>query len=98
MKHMLNVLQMTSRMAALCTSSQPVEVDCVQWISRCTLDIIGLAGFGYDFAALDGSRDSEMSAAVDAIVLEIARKPTFLMRMIAQFFPALVRITMRHSV
>lgn len=84
-------------MAALCTSSQPVEVDCVQWISRCTLDIIGLAGFGYDFAALDGSRASQMSAAVDAIVLGIARKPTLPMRIMAQFFPTLVRFTTKYN-
>jgi hypothetical protein len=34
------------------------------FLSRCTLDIIGLAGFGYDFATLDGN---ELAAAFRTI-------------------------------
>jgi hypothetical protein len=34
---------------------ETVDLDVVDWLSRCTLDIIGLAGFGYAFDALAGS-------------------------------------------
>jgi cytochrome P450 len=34
---------------------EAVDLDVVSWLSRCTLDIIGLAGFGYTFDALAGN-------------------------------------------
>jgi hypothetical protein len=41
-----------------------VELEVISWLSRCTLDIIGLAGFGYTFDALasDGKPNELLSA------------------------------------
>jgi hypothetical protein len=41
-----------------------VELEVISWLSRCTLDIIGLAGFGYTFNALasDGKPNELLSA------------------------------------
>lgn len=36
----------------------PQEVEVTAWLSRITLDIIGLAGFGYDFKALSSENGS----------------------------------------
>lgn len=36
-------------------------IDITKWMSRMTLDVIGEAGFDYDFGALDNS-DSALSA------------------------------------
>lgn len=34
-----------------------IEIDVVEWASRCTLDIIGVAGLGYDFGATQNSNN-----------------------------------------
>ncbi|KIM28538.1 hypothetical protein M408DRAFT_16272 [Serendipita vermifera MAFF 305830] len=45
-------------------SPTPPTVDVVHWLSRATLDIIGLAGFNYDFSTLrQGEEGTELSAA-----------------------------------
>jgi len=45
-------------------SSTPLTVDVVHWLSRTTLDIIGLAGFNYDFNTLrQGEDGTELAAA-----------------------------------
>lgn len=45
-------------------SATGATVDMVHWLSRATLDIIGLAGFNYEFRTLrDGKEGSELSAA-----------------------------------
>ncbi|CAE7228755.1 unnamed protein product [Rhizoctonia solani] len=41
---------------------QPV-IDVLPWLSRATLDIIGVAGFDYHFNALDGNDEDELSKA-----------------------------------
>lgn len=84
---------MTNRMTALCTSSDQVRVNIAGWLSRCTLDIIGLAGFGYDFAALDGSGKSEMMGAVEKIMQASARQPSWPMWLFAKISPTLVSAT-----
>ncbi|KAG9082535.1 hypothetical protein FRC07_014173, partial [Ceratobasidium sp. 392] len=39
-------------------SSEGVEIDVLSWLSRATLDVIGTAGFGYEFNSLqDGDKD-----------------------------------------
>ncbi|KAI0037005.1 cytochrome P450 [Vararia minispora EC-137] len=42
------------------------QIEAVMWLNRMTLDIIGLAGFGYDLGALDGSSKSggELNQAI----------------------------------
>jgi hypothetical protein len=37
--------------------TQPVRLDALSWLSRTTLDIIGLAGFDYSFDSLDGGNN-----------------------------------------
>lgn len=39
------------------------EIDVLSWLSRATLDIIGVAGFDYHFNSLDGNDDDELSKA-----------------------------------
>ncbi|KAF8894814.1 cytochrome P450 [Infundibulicybe gibba] len=39
------------------------RVDVLSWLSRTTLDIIGLAGFNYKFHALDGDKPNELNEA-----------------------------------
>ncbi|KZP10666.1 cytochrome P450 [Athelia psychrophila] len=44
--------------------SGPLRVDATKWLSRATLDIIGEAGFNYDFASLDTAKPiNELSQA-----------------------------------
>ena len=38
-------------------------IDVLPWLSRATLDIIGVAGFDYHFNSLDGGDEDELSAA-----------------------------------
>ncbi|KAK0438908.1 cytochrome P450 [Armillaria borealis] len=45
----------------LCTTTEPIDV--VHWMSRVSLDIIGLSAFRYDFGSLDG-RDTELEIAM----------------------------------
>ena len=48
----------------IAASPTPPTIDVVHWLSRATLDIIGLAGFNYDFSTLrQGQEGSELSAA-----------------------------------
>ncbi|KZV76310.1 cytochrome P450 [Peniophora sp. CONT] len=47
---------------------EPV-IDVYSWLSRTTLDVIGEAGFGFQFGALDNKR-SELSAAYEGLFLE----------------------------
>jgi len=42
------------------------RIDALAWLSKATLDVIGLAGFNYDFGALTNQR-SELSDAFNAI-------------------------------
>jgi hypothetical protein len=55
--------------ASIVSESGPAVVDAFSGISRAALDMIGLAGFGYDTAALSRPPDdpSELSAAFTAM-------------------------------
>jgi cytochrome P450 len=53
-------------LSTLIGSQDTLEVNIEAHLSRCTLDIIGLAGFGYDFAALS-SGENELAAAFSTI-------------------------------
>ncbi|PBK89443.1 cytochrome P450 [Armillaria gallica] len=44
-----------------CTTTEPIDV--VHWMSKVSLDIIGLSDFRYDFGSLDG-RDTELEKAM----------------------------------
>ncbi|CAE6426980.1 unnamed protein product [Rhizoctonia solani] len=45
------------------SSEGHVVIDVLPWLSRATLDIIGVAGFDYHFNALDGNDEDELSKA-----------------------------------
>ncbi|KAF5337476.1 hypothetical protein D9758_013586 [Tetrapyrgos nigripes] len=54
------------------------RVDALSWLSRATLDVIGLAGFGYAFNSLDSESSSESSkdelANAFSVIFSTARK------------------------
>ncbi|KAH7910376.1 cytochrome P450 [Hygrophoropsis aurantiaca] len=51
------------------TSGEAKRVDIMPWLSRMTLDVIGLAGFNYEFNALDmNEKPNELSQAFEATV------------------------------
>jgi len=52
-----------------------VEIDVTKWMSRATLDIIGLAGFGYPFESLT-NEDNELARAFSAMLSR--QRPTTL--------------------
>jgi hypothetical protein len=69
---MLPIQRNANRSAQLCdilneqaaASSVPPTIDVLHWLSRAALDIIGLAGFDYDFSTLrQGEDGTELSAA-----------------------------------
>ncbi|KEP48914.1 cytochrome P450 family protein [Rhizoctonia solani 123E] len=45
------------------SSEGRIVIDVLPWLSRATLDIIGVAGFDYHFNALDGNDEDELSKA-----------------------------------
>ncbi|TFK46543.1 cytochrome P450 [Heliocybe sulcata] len=50
------------------TSGEPAKLDALSWLSRMTLDVIGLAGFGYNFEALSpDQKPNELSQAFATI-------------------------------
>jgi hypothetical protein len=50
-------------------SNDFIQIEALDFLSRCTLDIIGLAGFGYSFNALTSTavEQNELSAAFKTI-------------------------------
>lgn len=44
--------ELVKAVAAECVDDNAAEIEVHDWASRCTLDIIGLAGFGQDFGAI----------------------------------------------
>ncbi|KAJ2914206.1 hypothetical protein MD484_g6197, partial [Candolleomyces efflorescens] len=50
------------------SDSQPATIDVLSWLSRMTLDVIGLAGFNYKFNALsEGEGQNELNQAFSKI-------------------------------
>ncbi|EIN06514.1 cytochrome P450 [Punctularia strigosozonata HHB-11173 SS5] len=45
-------------------NDESIKVDALSWLSRATLDIIGLAGFNYRFDSLEGSKPNELNQAM----------------------------------
>jgi hypothetical protein len=70
-----------------------MHVDICDWYSRCTLDIIGKAGFGHDIAALEGTKPSQMAIVVKMIMQAGTRKPPYLIRLLIPLIPTLVSAT-----
>ncbi|TFK46540.1 cytochrome P450 [Heliocybe sulcata] len=56
-------------LSQLPASGEPVKLDALGWLSKVALDIIGLAGFGYDFEALISDRKpNELNEAFDTVL------------------------------
>ncbi|KAF8331814.1 cytochrome P450 [Amanita rubescens] len=52
-----------------------VHIDILTWITRMTLDVIGLAGFNYQFNALSGDGTNELQRALATVFKPRARLP-----------------------
>ncbi|KAJ7652788.1 cytochrome P450 [Mycena polygramma] len=68
-------------------ASGVVRLDAVSWLSRATLDIIGLAGFNYDFNSLSSDRPTELATAF-ANIMHVSAKLSA-MDMLQAWLPAL---------
>ncbi|TFK70387.1 cytochrome P450 [Pluteus cervinus] len=66
----------------------PPRIDALSWLARATLDVIGLAGFGYTFNSLISDRD-ELAEAF-SIIFSTARKFR-VMTILQVWFPILRR-------
>ncbi|KAJ6533502.1 cytochrome P450 [Mycena capillaripes] len=74
-------------MWASAAANGPVRLDAVSWLSRATLDIIGLAGFNYSFDSLSAERPAELATAFAAIMHAAATLSA--MDMLQALFPIL---------
>ncbi|KAI0742833.1 cytochrome P450 [Daedaleopsis nitida] len=72
--------------AELNKGNEPARIDVLTWLSRMTLDVIGLAGFNYPFDNLSG-KPNELVAAFTEIFNPPARITT--MMILRNFFPIL---------
>ncbi|KAI0049918.1 cytochrome P450 [Auriscalpium vulgare] len=72
-----------------------LKIDASSWLNKVTLDIIGLAGFNYDFNALHSSDDSpnELSEAVRKMFVFRNMGPVFMLQIV--FPPARIIPTAR---
>ncbi|EJD37313.1 cytochrome P450 [Auricularia subglabra TFB-10046 SS5] len=70
-----------------------VQLDALSWLSKATLDSIGIAGFGYDFGALnENGVKNELYAAFERL-LRVDNKPTAELRaLLENLFPILRRL------
>lgn len=91
----LHSLQLRDVMAAeIAKNGEVVRLDVLTWISKTTLDIIGLAGFNYAFNALDpNGRVDELSEAFSDI-FSASHNSRFL-NMLQAFIPPLRLIVSR---
>lgn len=69
--------------------SPPPTIDVLSWLTRATLDAIGLAGFGYHFDSLSPDTSNELADAF-GVVFSTARKFRF-MTIFQVWFPFLRR-------
>ncbi|KAK0245075.1 cytochrome P450 [Armillaria nabsnona] len=56
-----------------CTTTEPIDI--VHWMSRVSLDIIGLSAFRYDFGSLDG-RETELEMAMKHVFTASQSNPS----------------------
>lgn len=84
---------------AASSTPESAKVDMLSWLSRATLDMIGLAGFNYSFDAIKyGEEGSELSAVFGAM-FKSTTQPGVLQMLLAWFpsLRALVRIHLRFN-
>ncbi|KAG8743143.1 hypothetical protein FRC10_000360 [Ceratobasidium sp. 414] len=49
------------------SSPEGVEIDVLSWLGRATLDVIGTAGFGYEFNSLQNGDENELAKAFKSV-------------------------------
>jgi len=58
-----------------CSAKEQTEVDILKWLSRMTMDVIGLAGFNYRFNALNAEeRPNELNAAFNSVFDNLSKR------------------------
>ncbi|KAF7971062.1 hypothetical protein HWV62_22113 [Athelia sp. TMB] len=68
--------------ASMITENQNARVDALSWLSKATLDIIGLAGFNYRFDAMDRTKGvNEFTAAFSTAFKSASRRQTALLHL-----------------
>jgi len=72
------------------SAPQGIVLDVCDWINRATLDVIGLAGFGYSFDSMADRREGVCSAFRE--LLQVAEKPPGFKGLFALWFPIIENI------
>ncbi|PBK74625.1 cytochrome P450 [Armillaria solidipes] len=72
------------------SSGNPVRVDALSYLARATLDVIGLAGFGYHFDSLSSCDNTNELAHAFSVIFSTARKFR-LVTILQVWFPILRR-------
>jgi len=58
-----------------CSANKETEIDVLKWLSRTTLDVIGLAGFNYKFNALNAEETpNELSTAFNSVFDNLSKR------------------------
>ncbi|KAI5478314.1 hypothetical protein MNV49_005269 [Pseudohyphozyma bogoriensis] len=81
------------------TSEAEAVLDVSTWTARLTLEIIGLAGFGYSFGSFDSDGETSFATAFKALFFGMTKRPTPTMMLfmitlgrIVQSFPFIDRL------
>ncbi|KAK0222053.1 cytochrome P450 [Armillaria fumosa] len=72
------------------SSGNPVRIDALSYLARATLDVIGLAGFGYHFDSLSSCDNTNELAQAFSVIFSTARKFR-LVTILQVWFPILRR-------
>jgi hypothetical protein len=75
----------TARFSSTRDTSPGAVIDVCDWTGRATLDVIGLAGFGYNFDSLTDRREEVCTAYRE--ILRAAEKPPGFRELFALWFP-----------
>ncbi|KAF8816754.1 hypothetical protein BYT27DRAFT_7076267, partial [Phlegmacium glaucopus] len=62
-------------------------IECLSWMGRTTLDIIGLAGFNYKFNALSSDPDKNELMKAFSRIFKAGEKPSYQDSSLARFYP-----------
>ncbi|KAJ7846797.1 cytochrome P450 [Mycena leptocephala] len=74
------------------------RVEVLSWLSKATLDVIGLAGFNYKIDALSATDDAEPNELVEAFEAVFAADTEFSIRRFLQFrYPILRRFSLKQD-
>jgi hypothetical protein len=70
-------------------SSEGVTVDVVEWLTKAAIDMIGLAGFDYEFGSLAG-KTNEFSDALHVLISSFQFNPWAIMQLVSPILRLLV--------